>query len=150
MADLTFPSVEWYQALADITKDDAAYKKFGRLNAAVAFKCGDSIISVNFDVLNIHEIKEIDENSMRDADFVVEMEPSVWREMLVDIKASGHASLDHTLNTLDLKFDEPIHRNELQDGFKADMFFRYNPSLQRFFDNSSQLSTTFAAALANA
>lgn len=145
-----FPSVEWYQALADIAKQDAPYKKFGRLNAVIAFKCGASIISANFDVLNIHDIKEIDENEMRDVDFVIEMEPRVWREMIVDIKANGHASLDHTLNTLDLAFDEPIHRNELQDGFKADMFFRYNPSLQRFFDTSSQLETTFAEAMANA
>ncbi len=150
MAELTFPSIEWYQALADITKDDAAYKKFGRLNAVIAFKCGDSIISANFDVLNIHQIQEIDENDMRDVDFVIEMEPAVWREMLDDIKKNGHATLDHTLNTLDLKFDDPIHRNELQDGFKADMFFRYNPSLQRFFDNSAQLETAYAAELANA
>lgn len=150
MAELTFPSVEWYQALADITKEDPGYRKFGRLNAVVAFKCGGSIISANFDVLNIHEIHEIDENDMRDVDFVVEMEPSAWREMLEDIKSNGHATLDHTLNTLDLKWDEPIHRNELQDGFKADMFFRYNPSLQRFFDNSAQLQTTFAEAVASA
>jgi len=150
MADLTFPSVEWYQALADITKQDPGYKKFGRLNAAIAFKCGESIISVNFDVLNIHQIQEIDENEMRDVDFVIEMEPAQWRAMLDDIKANGKASLDHTLNTLDLKFDEPIHRSELGDGFRADMFFRYNPSLQQFFDNSSQLSTTYAKAVASA
>jgi hypothetical protein len=150
MADRTFPSLEWYQALADLTKDDAGYKKFGRMNAQIAFKCGDSIVAANFDVLNIHELREIDENEMRDVDFVIEMEPAIWREMLDNIKASGHATLDHTLNTLDLKLDEPIHRSELGDGFRADMFFRYNPSLQRFFDNSAQLSTSYAAELANA
>lgn len=150
MADLTFPSIEWYQALADITKADLGYKKFGRLNAQIAFKCGDSIVAADFDVLNIHRLKEIDENEMRDVDFVIEMDPAAWRGMLEDIKAHGHASLDYTLNTLDLKMDEPIHRSELGDGFRADMFFRYNPSLQRFFDNSAQLSTTYAAELATA
>ncbi|MEX2031988.1 MAG: hypothetical protein WEA81_03885 [Dehalococcoidia bacterium] len=150
MAELTFPSVEWFQALADITKNDTAYRKFGRLNALVAFKCGDRIIQANFDVLNIHDIEEIDENRMRDADFVIEMEPAVWKDMLDDIKQHGHATLDHTLNTLDLKFDNPIHRNELQDGFKADMFFRYNPSLQVFFDNAARLETKYDMALVGA
>ncbi|MSP23512.1 MAG: hypothetical protein EXR66_11075 [Dehalococcoidia bacterium] len=148
MADLAFPSVEWFQALADITKEDPTYKKFGRLNAVIVFKCGDKHISTNFDVLNIHEIREVDENHRRDADFVIDMEPDVWRGMLDDINQHGHASLDWTLNTLDLRFDEPIHRNELQDGFKADMFFRYNPSLQVFFDNASKLTTKFVAPVA--
>ena len=148
MADLAFPSVEWFQALADITKEDQTYKKFGRLNAVIVFKVGDKHISANFDVLNIHEIREVDENHRRDADFVIDMEPDVWRGMLDDIKQHGHASLDWTLNTLDLRFDEPIHRNELQDGFKADMFFRYNPSLQVFFDNASKLTTKFVAPVA--
>lgn len=148
MADIEFPSVEWFQALADITKEDPTYRKFGRLNAVIVFKCGDKHISTNFDVLNIHEIREVGENARRDADFVIEMEPGVWRGMLDDIKKNGHASLDWTLNTLDLRFDEPIHRNELQDGFKADMFFRYNPSLQVFFDNAAKVSTKFVAPVA--
>ena len=148
MADIEFPSVEWFQALADITKEDPTYRKFGRLNAVIVFKCGDKHISTNFDVLNIHEISEVNENHRRDADFVIDMEPDVWRGMLDDIKQHGHASLDWTLNTLDLRFDEPIHRNELQDGFKADMFFRYNPSLQVFFDNASKLATKFVAPVA--
>lgn len=139
-----FPSTEWFEALAEIAKNDERYRKFGRLNAIVAFKVGDTIISANFDVLNIHEIHEISENQMRDTDFVIEMEPDAWRGMLEDIKANGHASLDWTLNTLDLKGDEPIHKNLMEDGFKADMFFRYNPSLQVFFDDSAQLDTEFA------
>ena len=139
-----FPSTEWFEALAEIAKNDERYRKFGRLNAVVAFKVGDTIISANFDVLNIHEIHEISENQMRDADFVIEMDPDEWRGMIEDIKANGHASLDWTLNTLDLKGDEPIHKNLMEDGFKADMFFRYNPSLQVFFDDSAQLDTEFA------
>jgi hypothetical protein len=37
--------------------------------------------------------------------------------------------------------DEPIHANLADDGFAADKFFRYNPSLQRFFDNAAQIDT---------
>ncbi len=40
---LTFPSTDWFQALADITKEDLGYKKFGRMNAVIAFKIGDTV-----------------------------------------------------------------------------------------------------------
>jgi len=138
-----FPSVAWFEAVADITRADVQYQKFGRLNAVVAFKSGNSIVQANFDVLNIHEIQKIDEDEMRDCDFIIELEPAQWKDMLKDIKKNGTASLDWTLNTLDLKYDEPIHRNDLEDGFKADLFFRYLPSLQIYFDNSSQIATGY-------
>ena len=140
---IKFPSGGWYEEVASITVADQQYQKYGRLNAIVAFKSEDSIIQVNFDVLNIHEIKEIEEDEMRDCDFIIELEAEQWKDMLKDIKKNNGASLDWTLNTLDLKYDEPIHRNELEDGFKADLFFRYIPSLQVFFDNASQITTRF-------
>lgn len=143
---LTFPSVEWFGALADLAKQDEGYRKFGRLNAIVVFVAGEQMIEVTFDVLDIHGIRAVNENHMRDADFVIELEPEVWAGMLADIKKHGRATQEWTLNTLDLRFDEPIHRNLLDDGFKADMFFRYNPSLQRFFDCAAALDFTVKAA----
>ena len=150
MADLTFPSTEWFEKLAEITREDEGYRKFGRLNAVVVFAVGDKHYVANFDVLNIHEIREVDPEFSRDSDFVIELAPDQWRQMLEDIKKNGHATQEWTLNTLDLRFDEPIHKNLMEDGFKADMFFRYNPSLQRFFDNSSQLDYVFDLETANA
>jgi hypothetical protein len=141
---LTFPSAEWFQALADITKADPNYRKFGRLNAIVVFKSGDQLVQVNFNVLDIMDITEVDESALRDADFIIDMTPQQWKDMLDDIKQRGHAGLEQTLNTLDLEWDEPIHRNDLQDGYKADLFFRYLPSLQVMFDNSSQLETVYS------
>ncbi|MDA0366328.1 MAG: hypothetical protein O3B31_08710 [Chloroflexi bacterium] len=143
---LVFPSVEWFAGLAALAKADEAYRKFGRLNATVVFVAGASAIEVTFDVLDIHSIRKVNENHMRDADFVVELAPELWTAMLDDIKKHGHATQEWTLNTLDLRLDEPIHANLLDDGFKADMFFRYNPSLQRFFDNAAQLDFTVKVA----
>jgi hypothetical protein len=140
---LTFPSAEWFQALADITKADTKYRKFGRLNALVVFKSGDQMVQVNFNVLDITDIKAVEESALRDADFIVEMTPQQWKDMLDDIKERGHAGLEQTLNTLDLEWDDPIHRNDVEDGYKADLFFRYLPSLQVMFDKSSQLDTVF-------
>ncbi len=140
---LTFPSVAWFEALARLAKEDERYRRYGRLNALVVFRVGAKLVQANFDVLDIHDIREVSENEMRDADFVVELAPEHWEQMLANIQEHGHATDEWTLNTLDLRFDEPIHRNLLDDGFKADLFFRYNPSLQRFFDLSAQLDYAF-------
>jgi hypothetical protein len=147
---LNFPSVEWFQALADLAKEDERYRKYGRLNAVVVFKVGSKMIEVTYDVLDVHSIHEVNENALRDADFVVELSPEHWEQMLANIKEHGHATQDWTLNTLDLRFEDPIHKNLLDDGFKADMFFRYNPSLQRFFDNVSELEYSFDKAAVSA
>ena len=142
---LTFPSVDWFQALAEITKADQGYTKFGRLNAVIAFKYGDTNISCNFDVLDIREIKEISDEELRDVDIVIEMPVDAWVGMLENIKENGRAVGEWTLNTLDLRLDEEIHKNLMEDGFKADFFFRYNPSLQVFIDNAAQLEFDIAS-----
>lgn len=135
----TFPSVEWFEQLAAITVEDEAYRKLGRLNAIIAFKHGDTNISCNFDVLTIHDIKEISDEELRDVDIVIEMPTDIWDGMLANIRENNHAIGEWTLNTLDLRLDEEIHKNLMEDGFKADFFFRYNPSLQVFIDNSAKL-----------
>ena len=145
---LVFPSVEWMRALAELANEDDEVKKIGRLNVVVAFKVGPDVYSVTFDVVNCRDVRAIGEAEMREADFVVEMPPETWEAMLTDIRAHGHASRDFTLNTLDLTGDEPIHRNVAGDGYLADKFFRYNPSLQRFMDNAAQLETEFALPVA--
>ncbi len=46
------------------------------------------------------------------------------------------------------RLNQLIYQGWFKDGFKADMFFRYNPSLQVFFDNASKVSTKFVAPVA--
>ena len=134
-----FPSVEWFQKLAAITVEDENYRRYGRLNALIAFKYGEINISCNIDVLDINDIHQINNDELRDVDVVVEMPTNIWDEMLKNISENGHATGEWTLNTLDLRLEEEIHKNLMEDGFKADLFFRYNPSLQVFIDNASKL-----------
>jgi len=143
---LTFPSAEWFQALAAIANDDEGYQKFGTLEAIVAMKVGERAFNVTFSIREARDVREIPLDQMRDADFVIDLTPAQWQAMIEDIKANGHAGRDHTLNSLDLDAEDPIHYNVSEDGYRADKFFRYNPSLQRFFDNASQLDTVFALA----
>ncbi|MDP6580877.1 MAG: hypothetical protein QF681_09480 [Vicinamibacterales bacterium] len=142
----TFPSVEWFQALADIANGDDDLKKFGTLDATVVFKVAEQHYSVTFDILQARDVHESSADDALEADFVIELSPEKWQGMIDDIQTNGRAGRDWTLNTLDMIDDEPIHKNLGQDGFAADKFHRYGPTLQRFMDNSSQLETEFAGA----
>lgn len=147
---ITFPSVEWFQALADIANEDQHFKKFGALDAITAWKVGAKVYNVTFDVLDVRDVREASEAEMRDADFVIELQPDQWQQMIEDIKANRTAGREWTLNSLDISADEPIHFSAADDGYRADKFFRYNPSLQVFIDNASQLDTVFDLATATA
>ena len=146
---LTFPSTEWLQAVADLAMADDTYRKFGRVDALVGIKVGDQMFRMTFDVFDIRDIRAITFDDLRDLDFYLEMEPERWRAMLESIQQEGHAGLEYTLNTLDLKLPDGLAINAMGDGYRMDKFFRFNESLQRFFDLSSQVETTFALPTAS-
>ena len=141
---LTFPSTEWLQTVADLAMADDTYRKFGRVDALVGIKVGDQMFRMTFDVFDIRDIRAITFDDLRDLDFYLEMEPERWRAMLESIKQEGHAGLEYTLNTLDLKLPDGLAINAMGDGYRMDKFFRFNESLQRFFDLSCRVETTFA------
>ena len=66
--------------------------------------------------------------------------------MLEDIKANGGAGLGQTLNTIDLNIPEGFARSH--DGYRRDAFYRFNQSLQHFFDTSAKIDTEFAVGAA--
>jgi hypothetical protein len=139
-----FPSVEWLQAVADLAKSDDTYRKFGRVDALVGLSVGGRYFALTFDVFDIRDVREIGFDELRDLDFYLEMPPELWRAMLESIRANGSAGLEYTLNTLDLKQPDGLAINAVGDGYRMDKFFRFNQSLQRFFDLSASVETSFA------
>lgn len=138
-----FPSVDWLQELANVAMKDDRYRNFGRVDALVGLKVGERLFALTFDVFDIRDIRAVEADELRDLDFYLDMEPSRWQAMLESVKAEGHAGLDHTLNTLDLKLPDGLAINAMGDGYRMDKFFRFNSSLQRFFDLSASMETTF-------
>jgi hypothetical protein len=139
-----FPSVEWLTTVADLAMADDRYRRYGRVDALVGIKVGDEMYRMTFDVFEIRDIRQISFDDLRDLDFYLEMEPERWRAMLESIKENNGAGLDYTLNTLDLKLPDGLAINAMGDGYRMDKFFRFNESLQRFFDLSAAIETTFA------
>ena len=139
-----FPSAEWLQSVADLAMADEMYRKFGRVDALVGIKVGERQFGMTFDVFEVRDVRELSFDELRDLDFYLNMEPERWRAMLESIKENGEAGLNYTLNTLDLKLPDGLAINAMGDGYRMDKFFRFNQSLQRFFDLSANVDTTFA------
>ena len=57
--------------------------------------------------------------------------------------ANGRADLQHTLNYLTFP-DDPM-RVTGSDQLETDAFYRYNESLQRFFDGAASVPTSYAS-----
>ena len=82
---------------------------------------------------------------MNEADFYLEMGFHEWREMLTNIRENGAADMRHTLNSMDLsRAPDGLARTKTDDGYRLDLFFRYNQTFQHYFDASSRIDTEFA------
>ncbi len=139
-----FPSVEWFNALGELVNNDEEFRHFGTVDATVGVKVGDQHYQITFEAFECAGVREIQETDLRDVDFWLEQSPEKWREMLENIKEHGAADLTHTLNTLDLNMPEGFARSH--DGYRRDAFYRFNQSLQLFFDSSAKIDTEFAVA----
>ena len=138
----TFPSVEWFDAVRNLVNSDEGFRRLGTVDARVGVKVGDKLFEITFEAFECVGAQEIGETVMRELDFWLEQSPDQWREMLENIKQHGSADLQHTLNTIDLTIPEGFARS--YDGYRRDTFYRFNQSLQHFFDSSAKIETQFA------
>lgn len=137
-----FPSVEWFEAVRQIVNNDEAFRRLGTIDTTVGVKVGDKIYQLTFEAFECTGVQEITENDLRDLDFWLEQSYDGWKEMLQNIRQKGAADLDHTLNTIDLNLPEGFARS--YDGYRRDAFYRFNQSLQDFFNASAKIDTQFA------
>ncbi len=138
----TFPSVEWFNTLREITNGDPAFRHLGTVDAVIGVKVGSKLYELTFEAFECTNVREVSENALRDMDFWMEQPWEAWKEMLENIKKNGAADLTHTLNTIDLSMPEGLARSE--DGYRRDAFYRFNQSIQDFFNASAKIDTKFA------
>ena len=141
-----FPSVEWLDEVRNAFNANEEYHGAGggACEAAVGLKVGQRNFQVTFEGLECIEAREIEDDDLTDVDFYLELQPDEWREMIENIKANGSAGLDYTLNTLDLSQEDGFAKSRSDDQYRQDLFFRYNQTLQFFFDASSRVDTQFS------
>ena len=139
---IVFPSLAWFEELRGLVNDDAAYRQIGTVDASMGVKVGDEVFVVAFEAFECSSVRTGNEYDLINVDFFIEMASDDWQTMLENIKANGGAEAGQTLVSLDMLNE--ISTNATGDQLRADMFFRYNQSLQHFFDLSANLNTVFA------
>ena len=140
---LSFPSVEWFQSLQQLVNADPEFRRLGTIDAGMGVKVGPRVFVIIFEAFECIEVREGSDADLDDLDFYLELSEADWRELVENTKANGGADRRHTLNTLDLTKQDGLAQNATGDQLRADIFFRVNESLQRFFDLSAQLDTVF-------
>jgi hypothetical protein len=138
----TFPSVEWFNAIKDITNNDPNFRALGTVDSVIGVKVGGKIFELTFEAFECTNVREAGENDLRDMDFWLEQPYDAWKDMIENIKKNGHADLSHTMNTIDLSMPEGFARSH--DGYRRDAFYRFNQSIQDFFNASAKIDTQFA------
>lgn len=140
---LTFPSLEWFQALQELVNNDEEFRRLGNVDTVMGVKVGEMVYVITFEAFECTQVREGTEYDLIDADFFLEMTVDQWRDLVTNTMENNGADLSHTLNTLDLTIEGGISDNATGDQLRADVFFRVNQSIQHFFDSSARLNTVF-------
>lgn len=140
-----FPSEKWFGDVARIFNADDSYHGAGGglCNCIMGIRAGNEAYLITFEgeeCLGGTPAKTAD---LADADFYLDMPKAAWKSMVKDIASNGHATLNYTLNTLDLNRDEGLATSVHGDQYREDLFFRYNQTLQFYFDASARIKTSF-------
>ncbi|MCL4683144.1 hypothetical protein KJ059_00155 [Myxococcota bacterium] len=133
---IPFPSLAFFQALQQRTKDDAAaFEKLGYCDTTFGVRVGDELFRVAFEVYECVEVAA--GGNAAELDFVLSAPVALWREMLASIQAHGGADGAHTINTLTHVGD--VMKVEYEDPEGHDRFYRFMATIQAFFDEARTL-----------
>ncbi len=143
----SFPSVEWFERLGDHMVDQSdQYRHLGACDCCMVVKVvrtdESRLIEVQFKDYLVESVRELQKIAdARPEHFVVEAPLNVWREMIDNIRSRGEPDLEHTLNYLSFPDDPMVVDGP--DQLMVDAFFRYNQSLQLFFNGAAALVTDY-------
>ena len=138
---IPFPSLEFFKALQQRTKDEAvAFEKLGYCDTTFGIRVGSELYRVAFEIYECVEVGEGGDPS--ELDFVLSAPPDLWREMLEAIQANGGADAAHTINTLTHVGD--VMKVEYEDPEGHDRLYRFMATIQAFLDEASGLDLEFA------
>ncbi len=134
-APLVFPSLAWFQALADrvVAPEHAdRFRRLGITDTTFVLAVGDDAYRIVFDGFEVGEVTGWDGDSP--VDFVLTGTPEAWRGLLEHPGA-------RTLNSLVLADDGFRLTGDEQLGI--DCFYRFNPTIESFVALAADLPTGF-------
>ena len=144
---IPFPSLAFFQTLQALMRQEApCFRRLGFIDTTFGVHIlgpqdQEWRYQLAFEVFDCREVTEVAAFDLTALDFVLKGDLSVWVEMLANIRQHGGANVAHSLNTLthfgerlELLYDDPDNR---------DKFFRFQESIQEFFDLASTLDLEF-------
>lgn len=141
-----FPSVKWFDSVRRVFNSDESYRGGGggQCHCSTGIEVGSKQrFLLTFAGFECTDAVEVGADGFAHADFYLTMPKSDWRAMLEDIRTNDGATLHFTLNTLDLDRSDGLATSVHGDQMREDLFFRYNQTLQYFFDASARVKTEF-------
>ena len=138
---LVFPTLEWFEALREEVNERDILRNFGPFDLMLGIRVEDRAFVVRFAEGACTAIEEASPGELAGTDFWLEQSIQDWRAVLESIREHGRAEGEYTLSSLDLKRSDGLVRSA--DIYKRDLFYRFNQSLQDFFDASHALNTAF-------
>jgi hypothetical protein len=150
-AAVPFPSVEWFQRLADLMNANRVrQEQLGYVDCVAQFTVVDRGpaaapwgVQVTFEEFRAVDVRPASADCAERADFVLEAPLATWRAMIESIAAGGRPALEYTLNHLS-HMGAPIAVRS-SDPLRRDLYFRYNQSLQEFVNAAGTFRTAFVA-----
>lgn len=143
-----FPSVEWFEQVADrFHADHERASRLGYVEANVGVLVEDGASTKGF-ILEFagygpRAVREV-KDPVAKTDFTIAGPLDAWCEMVRNIADHGEADLDHTLNRLTMA---GVPLRLLSAGqLETDLFFRFNQSFQAFFNAAAGVPTEYPAA----
>jgi len=141
-----FPSTKWFDEVRAVFNADESFQGGGggACNTLMGIKIAGQSFLVTFEGAECSGAQNVQDGDLAAADFILEMPYADWKEMVQNIAQNGHADLHHTLNTLDLGRPSGLSHSIHGDQYREDLFFRYNQTMQYFFDASARVKTEFS------
>ncbi len=147
---VAFPSSTFFQALQNAMQQEAArFRRLGFIDTTFGIHLTASNgqhwrYLLAFEVFDCREVTEVQEFDLTATDFVITGDLAAWTEMLRNIRQHHGADVVHSLNTLThfgermtIEYDDPDNR---------DKFFRFQESIQEFFNLAQSLELDFSSA----
>lgn len=148
---VAFPSLRFFQELQRrMNASEPKYRAIGIMDLALGIRVqADEALKqtrlyiLRFDGYACEEAREANAGPEPDLDVIIEGPYGAWSAMFQNIQAHGKADTQHTLNHLTM-LDDPL-RCVGPDQSRIDKIYRYNYSLQSFFNEAAAIATRFVA-----
>jgi len=142
---VTVDRVAFFTALAaEMNGHPERYEPLGDVDVEIALvirEGGDALrVRLLFQGIRCEHAAEIGDGDEFTADCFLDGDVGAWQAMVDNIRANGRAEGEYTLNSLTLVGDRIAIKGE--DPLGVDRFFRFNQTLQTFFDGAALLPAT--------